>query len=517
MFYNKKTKVPQNEKLEVKITDFSKGLNFKEDENILKSNYSVNNYNFVYKKGVLTEGLGFETLKCPNYQNDNLTEIMFNPSLPQPINFTKIWFFKMFDSTNADQYNGGRIDKLIYCDDNFNIYYHRILTIGPMIYKVNPLTNLLEEKPVFNFNWKCNGVDYSIFGNEKNGVYVFDGKQYPKLIETCPKISSICEDKGKIFCTGFGEKNYIHYHTLNDFHFWEDKENDYNGKIYMNDDRGKINKVVSFLGYVFAIRDYGISKIAHNYNKNKFEITHLSLNGNRIYENTVRICGDKMLMLTKEGIMSFNGVTTKLLDLGINELLFGIENDYAEAVFHSGKYYLACKVNFNDDKTILSEAEEGSKNNAIIILDVDNLTYDIIRGVDVASIESIKLNRMDKVVMILNSLEHNKSIEFTDSGSFYLTPLKKEWVSPLTDLGYSDKIKFVRNVSLLTKYDCKITVFTDKDKKEYNVLGSNTLNKLKVDLKGKQIGLKIESNTAKAYISNIKLEIDLLDYGFTRY
>ena len=49
MFYNKKTKVPQNEKLEVKITDFSKGLNFKEDENILKSNYSVNNYNFVYK------------------------------------------------------------------------------------------------------------------------------------------------------------------------------------------------------------------------------------------------------------------------------------------------------------------------------------------------------------------------------------------------------------------------------------------------------------------------------------
>ena len=515
MFYKKKIKVPKKECLEIKIDDFSKGLNFNKDENLLDPKYSVNNYNFNYSKGVLTEGLGFETLKCPNYQDNTLTEMMFDEDLDPLPNLNKLWLYKIYDLKHGTEYDNGWLDKLMYYGENKLVYYHRIISIVPIMFQLGVKT--LPDKPAFSFNIKYNGINYSLFGCESTGVYKFDNDTDPVLMTDMPKLSSMCEDKGKLFGTTFGEKDKIYYHVGGDFVNWTTQEDENNGKIEMNDERGKINKVIPFLGYVFAIRDYGISKISHQEGKTKFDITHLSLNGNKIYDQTVKICGDKMLMLTKEGIMMFNGVTTKILNLGVNDLLYNIENDDAIACFHSGKYYLACRIDFKDGNKVLCEEVDGYKNNAIVVLDVDNLSYDIIRGIDCASMESIKLNKMDKVVMLLNNLERTKTIQFNDSGAFYSTPLKKKWVSTLTDLGYSNKIKFVREFNVLTKYPCKITIFTEKESREYNVLGSNTLNKIKVDLKGKQIGLKIESDTAKAYISNIKLKIDLLDYGFTRY
>lgn len=508
MFYTKKEKKPEVKSLSLSIKDFSKGLNFNFEENILDPSYCVNAYNFAYKKGVLTESYGFQTLLCPNYKNDTLTEAILNPLEPGPVNYTSIWFFKVFDE------NYGRVDKLLFYAEDLGLYFMRIITTYPIICRV--YDEEYGEKPTFSYNCKLNGVDYNLFGSENMGVYKFDGTVAPVLLSQCPNLSSMCEDKGKLFGTVRGEKNKIVYHTNLDFTTWTTEINENNGTIEMNDDRGQINKVISFLGYVFAIRDYGISKISHSEGKNNFDITHLSLSGNKIYENTVQICSDKMLMLTKDGISSFNGVTSKILDLGFNEMLKGVNNDNSEGVFHSGKYYLACRLNFNDGKNIGSELIDGNKNNALIILDVQTLKYDIVRGVDIASLVSIQLNKMDKVAMIMNNREKQKVIQLNDSGAFYDEPLEKEWVSPLTDLGYSDKIKLVKNISLLSLYDCKITVFTEKEEKEFDIIGSEKLNKFKVNLRGKQIGLKINSNTSRAYISDVKLNIDLLEYGFTR-
>lgn len=508
MFYKKDIKTPKTNKLEIEITDFSKGLDFNKEENVLKTNYSVNNYNFAYKKGVLTESFGLKTITCPNYMNDNETELTFNPNM-EPIDLQSFWFFKDYNENNM-----GYIDKFLYYADNTGLYYNQIITIAPWIFRAYNIS--LTENPTFTYNIKINGEDVNLFGSENMGIYKFKGTFGAILMNDMPNISSMCEDKNKLFGTGYGEKNMIYFHMNNDVSSWTTEINAYNGIIYMNDTRGKINKVVPFLNYVFAIRDYGISKISHQEGKSKMDITHLSLSGNKIYENTVCICGDKMLMLTKEGICSFNGITTTILNLGINEFLQNVHNDSARAVFHSGKYYLACRVNFNDDKKILCEQLENYKNNAIIVLDVESLKYDIIRGVDVKSMESIKLNKMDKVAILLNNIDRQHVMQLTDGGCYYNNPLQKEWLSPLTDLGYSDKIKFVRTLSVLSLYDATITIFSEKESKTFNVLGKDTLTKIKVNLKGKQIGIKIESEAQKAYISNVKLSIDLLDYGFTK-
>ena len=278
MFYKKQTNFPKTKSLEIGLEDFSKGLNFSKEENILNTDYSVNNYNFAYKKGVLTENYGFETLTCPNYMNDDFAEVYFG--YDYVVNFKTLWFFKVYDEEN-----GGRVDKLCYYADDKGLYYSRVMTRAPIIARAYQLE--YEEQPTFFYNIKLNNVDYNLFGSENMGVYKFDGAVAPVLMHNFPNLSSMCEDKGKLFGTTYGEKNIVYYHTDLDFTTWTKESDESNGKIVMNDDRGKINKVIPFLGYVFAIRDYGITKIINYANKVNFDITHLSLSGNKIYENTV--------------------------------------------------------------------------------------------------------------------------------------------------------------------------------------------------------------------------------------
>lgn len=94
---------------------------------------------------------------------------------------------------------------------------------------------------------------------------------------------------------------------------------------------------------------------------------------------------------------------------------------------------------------------------------------------------------------------------------FFENRVEKYWASPLSDLGFSDKQKFVREISLLSKTNCRLTVFTEREEKTFEVLGSNVISKFAVRLKGKQIGFKIETSENKAYISDVKLKVDLLE------
>lgn len=508
MFYKKRDVKPETESIVVKIDDFSKGLNLEKEQNALDPNFCVSVYNFACNKGVLTESFGIKNLQSPNYQNKKLFDMEQEDGIDW-VNLKNVWFFKMYDKNN-----GGRVDKLLFYASDKLIYYSRIITQVPCI--TSYYDDIINEVPTFNYNIKYDGVDYNLFGNETDGIYKIDGLTKAVKLTNFPKLNSMCEDKGKLFGSGYGERNVVFYHNNLNFNEWTETSDENNGKIQMNDDRGKINKVIPFLGYVFAIRDYGISKIINYENKNTLDVVHLNLSGSRIFENTVQICGDKMLMLTKDGLCSFNGVANKILNLSFNEMLEGIDNDCAQAVFHSGKYYLACRLNFLDDNVVGCESLSDFKNNALIVLDVETMKFEILRGIDIKSMCSIKLNSMDKIAIILNNMETQRVFELDRTGKFYDFNLKKVWISPLTDLGYSNKIKFVREISVLSKYDASITIFTEKSKKTFKICGKDTLNKIKVNLKGKQIGVKIESCVNKAYIANLKINVDLLDYGFKK-
>ena len=101
--------------------------------------------------------------------------------------------------------------------------------------------------------------------------------------------------------------------------------------------------------------------------------------------------------------------------------------------------------------------------------------------------------------------------QLVDAGTTFGECQHKYWRSPLTDLGFSNKEKFVKEISLLSKYDATVCVFTETEKREFFVKGSDLLSKFPVRIKGKQVGISIASDTEKAFISNVKLTVELLD------
>lgn len=513
MFYKKTSENLKTKNLKISIDDFSKGLNFSVSENILNPNYSINSYNFSFNKGALTESYGFKALTAP--ESADINAVFKVPMMPldkDDLQLVDTWYFKLFHRN----YNQRR-DKLIVLGADNIIYFMNLIERGPSIDGYNIFT--LSERPTCIMNYKIGGYDHNIICSESDGIITWNGIDKPKKLTDAPKASSICVHDGRIYCTVDGDRSYIRYTSGDEISvngFSESALDENGGKIVFGDN-SKVNKVLSFMGYLYAFKDFGIAKITTYKNSIDFDIKNLSNSGNKIYEKTICICGDKIFMLTKDGITSFNGVSSELLNIEVNKLFDGVINPYAIACFHSGKYYLACRLNFQDGEQIGCEALEDVtiKNNAVIVLDVETLKYEVVRGVDLSSLTSVQYETMDKIVICSNSWKVNQLIEFDKSGKFYNNVLKKAWNSPLTDLGYSDKIKLVKNFSILSYYDCKVTIYTENKERTYNVVGKKTINKIKVNLKGKQIGIKIESVSEKAYISNLKLDIDLLDYAYS--
>ena len=313
--------------------------------------------------------------------------------------------------------------------------------------------------------------------------------------------------KDKLFATVGGERNIIRYSSNIDPTTWTNDLTDPNNSyIELNDARGGVNKVISFLGYVFAFRDFGITKIKTYEGNDEISLSHLFVSGNRIYKNTICVCGDRVLMLTKDGIYEFDGITTKEVDLKIDALFNSTYNDEAIASYHEGKYYIACKLNYPDQNIVGCENVAYS-NNTLIELDVKSQAFHIIRGIDVVSMTSIQVESMSKMVFCFNSVYSKKLIQLSKNGKICNDNTIKHWYSPMSDLGYPNTPKMIKELSILTHYDANITIFTEKQIVTFNLVGKNTATKIKPNIKGELIGIKIESLNDKANISNAKIKL----------
>ena len=497
----KKIKYPKQENFIVTINDFGNGIDVTKGENITKLYNAISCYNINFNQGVLTNGIGIKNLTiCANKDSDEeQVEINKNGA---DVAIKKLWLFRQYSTVYQS-----RIDKLMFYADDGYCWCVKLITPYPFFQQLNVLQ--LTKTPNFA-NQKIVSLDSVIISNDTDGVYTWNGDGSPIHWPDCPKFVEFCEHKGKIYAVYGGEQNLIRYSKNYNVTDWVDILGTFEGNIEINGEQGKINKLISFLGYMFAVMDYGITKITTYENSYTYSISNMYISGNKIYPNTVAVCGEEIFMLTKDDLVIFNGTTTKKLGVKFAKMFTNIDNKNAVACFHAGKYYLACKLDFNDDKKIGCENYEHI-NNALICYDVKLHTYNIIRGVDILDIKSIQADSVNKVVCCFND-ENKKEIgEITQDGKIFGKSTQKYWCSPLSDLGYSNKIKLVKEVSLLSKYDCKITVFTENDKKTFNVSGGKLLSTFTVRLKGKQIGFKIETQQDDVYISNLKLHISLID------
>ena len=468
------------EKKRIEIDTFN---NFNSSNNI----YTEKFYNF-FPSNKLASSQGVAVAKFPKMYTDMTEEELDIEDLD--INSVcGVSYFKMYfpDSQNTQH----RI--LIYGDDN-KVYINQLFSGSSMLLW---LFNLQFNSPPVSLSYKTDDTD-SIILTSSDKMVVWHTNYSPYEIENVPIITSMCMNDEVLFCTIKDPAFKIWYATNLDAENVGQVSAE-SGYISLEDDLGYSRKILTFNEDIYVFRDYGISKI--NYIKNDISVSQIYLSNTKIYADTVSICGNVIMFMTKDGIYSFNGVKVTKTDVNIKTLLPST-NEHTTASSLGQKYYLALRLNFNDNKEILCETGD-YVNNALVIIDIIDYSYEIIRGVDIKSLLPVKTELFEKMLVTFNTINNSQLGQIVETSSCFDTRLPKYWQSSNLTNNFNTKlftklsIQASENVTFNLIYDDKnISFSTYKD----------GLNEFCFKILCKQVKLEISSNETNASVDKVVLD-----------
>lgn len=483
MFYPKRRLSKSVTNAKVNFTNFENAMNTEVDEALLPYKRAKLSYNFNVKNGALKNGYGFKDLCLPKWTTEGERQIT-PPTSP----VKKMWHYKYYSAEDKANY-----DELVMFCANGEIHTCQLISDSPFVGRIlQEVDTTAIPKAV---NYRLNSEDTLIISSETDGMWKYVFNHAIKKIEGAPHIKSMCLHYERLFAVVGGERNRLAFSANLDPTDWSEDLSS-GGFIEMQDERGALAKVISYNDYIYVFRDFGVARVSAYGDQTDFSVSQLFVSSVKLYGETVTLCGNKVLLLARDGIHSFDGYSTKKLDLGIDKLFQGVENDDAVGLYYHNKFLLACKLNFNDGEKIGCEAYEGGyKNNALIEIDLTTNELTITRGVDISCMMALDDGNFSKVIACFNGEYESRLGELTEDGKIFDTVLPKVWISPKSNMGYPTKVKHIKECLIKTKTDCSVFVATDKQKKEFFVGGKDISQRIKLNMSGEQIevGFKVES------------------------
>lgn len=482
----------------VNYATFKNGINTGYDPYLTPITYSKNTYNYNFKNGALKTGLGIDALFLPKYKDKvHLTREI---TMPVGVEAESCWIYERFSTINKE-----KLYEVMLYGTNKKLYWMSLIgtaTIFDELY-------ILQKSPNY-INYKLNSVDSLIMTNDTDGMHVFSYPTKIYKVENAPNITSMCLHYERLFATVGGDKSEVWFSDDLDPTNWNISLQE-GGFISMSDERGAVNKVVSFKDYVYVFRDYGIARITAFSKQTEFNVSQLFVSSSKIYPKTVCVCGDRIMFLATDGMYVFDGSTTSKIQLNIDNLFLNISNDYATASYYNGKYYLACNLLFPGVQNVGCEMAR-YKNNTLLEIDVKTGELSILRGVDIIYMHTIKTETYSN---LLCCVKDNETFKYklgllSNSGKIFNQPTRKNWESPLSDFGYPNKDKMIRAIYVVNKYPFTLTVRTEHEIKTFNVNTTSGVSTIRPYVKGKLLGLDFYTKNAQAEISNPQVVIGVL-------
>ena len=483
--YQRKTKKIMYKK--IPLADFLSGINADMDPNILPLKVGTKMVNMEYAKGALTTGMGLSPLYLP-HSDDPQNQFRMIDEFPYDVE--RAWLYRYYDPMGNDW---SMI--VAYCKDKY-LYTCFVQSFVTTITKESRIK--FSTCPTA-MNYRLDGQDVLILCNKKDGMVIWDANQAgqpPKVVTNAPKISSMCVQFDKVFACLHGDKSQVWYSDDFDPTNWNVSLNEA-GVLSMVDEKGRLNKVLAFKDYVYIFRDYGISRIAKTI-KNTFSVQQLYQSNARIYPESVVVAGDSIIMLMEDGLYSFDGLTYKKIELPLSSLFFGANNCNAEGVFHQGKYYLACNLTFEGEEN----KEENGCFNTLLEYDLENGNTCLLRGVSIVSLCACHNEVFSKLLVVCKVNDKQVLAVLEKNGKVFDTPSLKTWQSAPIDFDSPNEDKYIKEICLLSKHDCKMTVTTERGKTEFSILGNDWLQTIPVKIKARTFSIAFESHTPDVYISS---------------
>lgn len=480
----------QNSRGKIVFNDFSKiDLVGKSSQNNISC---MQIYNFNNNAGVLESGLGLQDLQM--YMQNDITSrratLNYQALGLEYIN--KVMHFKQYFSVSGDTTH-----RLLVHGADGKLYVYQMFS------NVNNLNWTYElsftTMPIV-LEYKKDGLD-SILISANDKLIVWSTGRVPYELTNVPTITSMCVHNDVLYCTIAGETDNIWYTSnLNPESVGSVSETtDY---VVLSDERGGCRKILTFKENVYVFRDYGISRL-NTYAKKAPTYNQIYLSNSKIYPNTVVVCGDCIVFMTSDGLYKFNGASVSKIEV-LPQKLIAIANNYACATNLQDKYYLAVKLNFDDGQIVGCEANSEMKNNALIEFNLQNNSFQILRGVDIKDMLALKAEFEEKIIATFNSTYKDKIAEITNDGKCFDEILPKAYYSnyivqdDLTDIT-------IRKVIVESSKDVKFTIITDNGNYIFNTY-TDGINEFQTIMPCRKFKIQISTSTQNPYVNIIQLE-----------
>lgn len=504
MIYEKELGTKQCVYKKIIIDDFSGGNDNVTNPEMLKYKKAVSLYNFMVKNGKLELGYGASLLKLP--ESITSSECTLKPNFISNYDYQGIWLYKYTDrSTQLDSY-----DLIIYCSDG-HLYWLGVFDNNPNIIQLYDLT--LTSKPTI-INHRMYDRDYLLICNETEGMIAWDGDTIPRTVPSAPSMRSVCKHGTRLFALT-DDRYYIRYSSELDPTNWLLTNTDQSsGFIRLSDQMGGMNKIISFLGYLYIFRDNGITKIKFYEEDNTYDVSQVFISGSRIYPDSIAVAEDEIYFTTRDGVYTFDGMTAVKIDLKLDSLFIKDTFEHSVGVFHKGTYFLACYLFYNDNCSVGDDIGPYNlcdvTNNVLIGLDTKTKQYDLMRGIDIVDMLPIDVGRISKLLMLVKGANSNKIFELTNDAD-YNGPLSKHWRTDFYSLGDPDKRKILKSFTIYSKYNVEVEIFSQYGSTYQNVYGKDYPQTFRCNLPGDSFSVRIMSLDNGADVRLVSLEV--AEYG----
>jgi hypothetical protein len=439
-------------KKKLTVANFLRGMDAGHDESVLPPSVAKGIYNLDFSTGALREGYGLTAY----------------PDILRPV--ASVWTFVKHDfETETDRLF------LMYADLDGQVYY-----------RMNGVEYVLDgvvfSSPPVGTTYRLYGEDVVLMTGADDPMWVWDGATAAYSVPNSPRITHMTMHFERMFCTVAGEKNAVWFSDDLDPTNW-DTEIDKGGFIQILDERGKLNRVLSYLNYVYILRDHGISRLTAYADQNDFSVVNLFVSSGKIYAGSAALCGDSVFFLADDGLYRFDGLSTRKVLETVAPLVR--KSPDAAGAYFDGKYYLAFNAGYSDT--------DNGQNNAVLVYDPDNGAYSVLTDVCVK-----RFAVLDEGLLAV--LGDGRKGLVARTGSVFGIATRKSWTGGFSDLG-TEKRKTVREVYVESDGPFTLTVESERVKKVFACEPVPGITKIRVNVAGRKIAISLAADTEKVRIS----------------
>lgn len=486
-------------------SNFSTSFNCDGDERDLRPNTPKMCYNLKTKTGNLIVGNGFQKLVLPKNQTTTLqTRIM---KYEEGFKAKKMWRYSYYS-----EYNLRQEYMLVVLTVDLKLYF--INLFSTYNYPVKTRNTPFNKEPTA-ITYRIGKKEYIAFASPKDNLYVWYCDDNPYEVTTAPKFLSLCYHNNRIFAIDSESNHLVRYSSTRNPLDWTIDANltvTGGGVIEINDYKGGLQNLVSFLDNVFVFRDFGVSKISTYAGNTYFSATNIFNSGCKVYGNTACVCGKYVYFLCEDGLYKLTGYSVQKIPVKFTDMFSSINQKNINTCFFENKLYIACNLNFGDDKKIGTENGSTITNNALIEFDTDTDEYNITRGVDISCMVAIKDLNLSKLIICMNGDYGTQMWQLSNDGKLETTILDKKWQSGKVHFNLFDKEKILKEINLIATKDCHIIVTSENGMRDVLVKGQEEMQRVRINLKGKNFNFSFESNFEDIFISSPQFLFNVEEY-----